>query len=296
MDMKRILLLLIAFVAVSCHAQQPAPLQKNPNDNTLLWQVTGNGLKKPSYLFGTFHLMCKDDIHISDQLKTAMERSDTVYMEMKMDDPSVLLGAMMYMTMKNGKTLKDLYTPEEYEKVGEFFKDSLKMPLTLFEKMKPYFLVSLFYPKMMDCPSPSGVEMELMKFMKENKKEIKGLETIQFQASVFDSIPYEWQARELMKNIDSLPEMKREFNKMVRLYKNQQMDSLAHMLNDSEFSDEKYGRILLTNRNENWAHQLDSIMKTQSVFVAVGAGHLPGTNGLIGLLRKMGYTVTPLKN
>lgn len=294
--MKRIFIFLTLFVVVSCDAQKLTPLEKNNSDNTLLWEVSGNGLKNPSYLFGTFHLLCPADIHFSDQLKTAMQRSDTIYMEMKMDDPAVMLGGMMYMTMKDGKTLKDFYSDAEYEKLDNYFKDSLKMPLAMLQKMKPYFLVSLFYPKMMDCKSPSGVEMELIKLAKEYKKEIKGLETIQFQASVFDSIPYEWQAKELLKNIDSLDQMKSEFNKLVNVYKEQLLDSVAVLTNESEFSEEKYGKILLTNRNQNWAEQLDAIMKHTSVFVAVGAGHLPGKEGVISLLKARGYTVRPLKN
>ncbi len=294
--MKRIFIAITFFVVISCDAQKTAPLELSKSDNTLLWQVSGNGLKKPSYIFGTFHLLCPDDIHFSDQLKTAMQRSDTVYMELKMDDPSTMLGGMMYMTMKDGKTLKDFYTESEYEKLNNYFKDSLKMPLAMFQKMKPYFLVSLFYPKMMDCRSPSGVEMELVKLSKEYKKEIKGLETIMFQASVFDSIPYEWQARELIKNIDSLDVMKKEFNRLVSVYKEQKLDSVAILTTESEFSEEKYGKILLSDRNKNWAGQLDQIMKNTSVFVAVGAGHLPGREGLIELLRKKGYKVEPLKN
>lgn len=294
--MKRTFILVTAFLVTSCQAQQLTHLRENKTDNTLLWEVSGNGLEKPSYLFGTFHLLCKDDIHFSDQLKTALRNVDTVYMELKMDDPAVIMGGIMYMTMKDGKTLKDFYTPEQYGRLETFFRDSLKTPLVMLQRMKPYFLVSLFYPKMMDCAQPSGVEMELINLIKEDKKEIKGLETMQFQASVFDSIPYEWQAKELIKNVDSLPEMKREFEKMVSLYKAQKMDSVAAMMNESDLSDEKYGKILLTDRNKNWAAQLDHIMKQSSVFVAVGAGHLPGGSGLISLLKEKGYTLAPLEN
>lgn len=294
--MKNYLLLLWTLLTFSCTAQTPKHLPQNPDGNTLLWEVSGNGLDKPSYLFGTFHLLCKEDIHFSDALKTAMQRADTIYMEMDMDDPSTLMGGMLYMTMKDGKTLKDFYTEEEYKRLTDFFNDSLKTPIMMLQRMKPYFLVALFYPRLMDCKTVSGVEQELINLAKEYKKEIKGLETIQFQASVFDSIPYEWQAKELLKNVDSTQQMKNEFDQMVRLYKNQQLDSLAAMMNESEFSDEGFGKILLVDRNKNWAHQLQSLMKKESVFVAVGAGHLPGKNGLINLLKQMGYALTPIKN
>ena len=166
----------------------------------------------------------------------------------------------------------------------------------LFQRAKPYFLVALLYPKMMNCASASGVEEELLKIVKEDKKEIKGLETIQFQASVFDSIPYDKQAKELLKNIDSFSVYKKEFDDALMLYKNQQLDSMQNMVDNSEFGSKKYEDLLLNNRNKKWVKELEEITKKQSVFVAVGAGHLTGDYGLISLLRKEGYKVEPLLN
>lgn len=287
---------LSSLVFISCNAQPDHSFEKEKDGNTLLWEVSGNGLQKPSFLFGTFHLLCKEDIHFSDALKRAMKQSDEVYMEMDMDDPSTMLSGLLYMNMKNDSTVEELYTPAEYKRVKEYFSDSLKMPITFLARAKPYFLVALLYPRMMDCPNPSGVEEELIKIAKEDKKEIKGLETMQFQASVFDSIPYEWQAKELLKNIDSFSVYKKQFVTMLDFYKNQQMDSIKTLINKSEFGSDKYDDLLLNNRNKNWVKQLDAIMKKESVFVAVGAGHLVGDNGLISLLKKEGYKVEPLRN
>jgi uncharacterized protein YbaP (TraB family) len=291
-----IVTLLICFGIAGCHAQQEHSFTKQKNNNTLLWQVSGKGLKHPSFLFGTFHLLCKDDIHFSDQLKKGVKESNEIYMELDMDDPSTLLSGMLYLNMKDGKKLSDLYTPEEYKKLQAYFIDSLNTPMMLLQRAKPYFLVALLYPKMMNCESPSGVEEELLKIAKEEKKEIKGLETMQFQASVFDSIPYEWQAKELLKNIDSFSVYKNEFDEMIHLYKNQQLDSMQSMVGASEFGSVKYEDLLLNDRNKKWVKELNEIMKTESVFVAVGAGHLGGDNGLINLLKKEGYSVEPLFN
>jgi uncharacterized protein YbaP (TraB family) len=295
--MKLILFYVLSSVLfVACKAQPRTPFVKQEDGNTLLWEVSGNGLKKPSFLFGTFHLLCKDDIHFSDQLNRAIRQCDEIYMELDMDDPTMMLSGMLYMNMKGGKTLKDLYTPEEYKRLQKYFSDSLKMPLSLLQSAKPYFLVALFYPKMMNCQTPSGVEEELVKMAKEDKKEIKGLETMQFQASVFDSIPYEVQAKELLKNIDSFSVNKKDFQTMLGYYKNQQLDSITNMMGKSEFGSEKYDNLLLNDRNKNWVVQLKEIMKDESVFVAVGTGHLVGDEGLIRLLKKAGYTVEPIEN
>lgn len=292
--MKHILGLVFLFsIGIGCTTTK---LNLNKDNNTVLWQVSGNGLQKPSYLYGTFHLMCKDDIHFSNQMIEAIKRSDKLYMEMDMDDPNVMLSGMLYMNMKDGKKLEDLYSPKDFTRIKNYFNDSLKMPILFFQKAKPFFLSALFYPKMMNCDSPTGIEQEILVLAKDNKKEIEGLETMKFQASVFDSIPYEWQAKELLKSIDSFSVNKKEFEKMVTVYKNQRLDSMGIMLKSSELGGGKYDDILLNNRNHNWVNQLKTIIKKESVFVAVGAGHLIGKQGLIELLRKEGYKVQPLEN
>ena len=166
----------------------------------------------------------------------------------------------------------------------------------MFQSMKPAFLEAMLYPKMMPCKTITGVEEELMKLAKENKKEILGLETMAFQASVFDSIPYDEQAMELLKSIDSIDVYKKYFDTMLYVYQSQQLKEIENLFSKTEFGMEENQDILLYNRNRNWIGQLKPIMKSKPVFVAVGAGHLVGEKGLIALLRKEGYIVRPIEN
>lgn len=271
-------------------------LKTDAGGNTLLWEVSGNGLTSPSYLFGTFHLLCKDDIKFSEALKQAVKNSQEIYLELDLDDPATVMGALMLMNMKDGKKLKDLYTADEYNRLSDFFKDSLKTPISLFQRMKPEFLIALLYPKMMPCNAASSIEEEIMQLAKDNGKEIKGLETMAFQASVFDSIPYEKQAAELLNTIDSLEKSKADFVLMLNAYKSQKLDAIEKIVNTPEFGAADNQEILLDNRNKNWVKQLKLIMKKNPVFTAVGAGHLVGKNGLITLLKAEGYTVRALEN
>lgn len=295
MSLFRLAILLL--VMSSCRAQtKPLTIQTNKDENTLLWEVTGNGLDAASYIFGTFHLMCRHDIKFSGQLTQAVKNAGEIYLEMDMDDPSVMMGGLMLMNMKGDKKLVDLYKPGEYKRLENFFNDSLHMSLKLFGNMKPAFLESMLYPKLMPCKDLSGVEEELMKLAKADKKEIQGLETMEFQASVFDSISYEEQAKELLKTIDSLDSYKLSFDTMMNVYKSQQITKIEELFNKSEFGMENNQDLLLNNRNANWVKQLKGIMKKGPVFVAVGAGHLVGGKGLIALLKNEGYKLRPLKN
>jgi uncharacterized protein YbaP (TraB family) len=269
-------------------------LKTNADDNTLLWEISGNGLITPSYLFGTFHLLCKEDIHFSSSLKQAITNSSVVYLELDLDDPATLMGGLMLMNMKDGKKLKDLYSVEAYKRLSDYFNDSLKTPITLFQRMKPEFLVALLYPKMMPCNAVSSVEEAIMQLAVE--KEIKGLETMAFQASIFDSIPYEKQAEELLNTIDSMEKSRNYFGVMLTAYKKQRLDDIEKIMANPEFGMEENQDVLLDKRNKNWVAQLKEIMKKGSVFTAVGTGHLIGKNGLIALLRAEGFTVRGLKN
>lgn len=297
--MRLVPFILMFSVLSSCKAQPARPLQLpiSKTDNSLLWEISGNGLLKPSFIFGTFHLMCKADIHFSEQLRTAVKASDKVYLEMDLDDPSVALSAIFFINMKNGKTLKDLYSPADYSKVDSFFTNDLGLSLRMFQKMKPVFLESMMYTKLLQCPSPSGVEEELMKVASENKKEILGLETMEFQASVFDNIPYEQQAKSLLNTIDSIEQTRKYFARMISIYKSQELSKVDSLMDESGSGLEVENRdILLTKRNENWVNQLKNILKSKTIFMAVGAAHLTGKDGLIELMKKQGYTVRPVVN
>lgn len=294
--MKTCIFLPFLFLFQSCKAQPIPKLKSHTNDNSLLWEVTGKDLQKPSYLFGTFHLMCKDDIVFSPALTDAFNYSREVYFEMDLDDPSNTLGAMLFMNMKDGKTLRDLYTDEQFERLQTYFKDSLRTSLGSFQKMKPAFLEAFLYPKMMPCEELSGVEQELLKLALKNKKEVKGFETIAFQASVFDSISYADQAESLLKSVDSMEKYRMYFDTIVQVYQFQQIDKFEALFNEPEFGIKDGLDILLDQRNKNWVGQLKKIMPEMNVFVAVGAGHLVGKNGLIELLKNEGYTLRPIDN
>jgi len=294
--MKFIQFLFCAIFFQSCIAQPVQKIKSNTDSNTLLWEITGKDLSKPSYLFGTFHLMCREDIRFSNELKKALGSVSEVYFEMDLDDPSNTLGGLLFMNMKDGMSLKDLYSTEEYNRLELFFKDSLRMPLATMKRMKPSVIEAVLYPKLMPCKNLSGVEMELMKLAQQDKKEIRGFETIADQAAVFDSVPLDKQAKALMNTIDSFNIYQKTFDSLLLVYKNQQMPEIEKMMSRTESGLGESRYIMLDKRNINWVAQLKKIMDKKNIFIAVGAGHLVGENGVIDLLKKEGYILRPLLN
>lgn len=280
-------------------AAKPKGPVKPVGEHTLLWEITGNGLQKPSYLFGTMHILCDQDATLSPNLKKAIKDVQVIYFELDMDDMNELLGAVKYLRMNDGQKLSDLLTKEEYDRVDNYFKQhKMPMPLSYMNRFKPYFISSLIGEQVMTCDSEkkNGMEQQIMKESRQYEKEIKGLETAEFQAGLFDSIPYDKQAKDLVTYIDSVDSYKQVTMEMVEVYRKQDLQLMDSLMQKSDPGMEQYMDLLLYGRNRRWVANMPGIMGPRSTLFAVGAGHLGGEQGVINLLKKKGYTVKPLKN
>lgn len=280
--MRYVLLLFTLFISLFSNAQE---LEKS-----LLWKISGNGLNKPSYLFGTIHLTC--DTSLDANTLNALEATEQLYLELDMDDKSIQMQMMKLMMMKDGAKLSTLLSPEDFKILDEFMKKNLNMSVKLFDSFKPFMISSMLFPKMLDCKSQS-VESELMKITKEQNEEIFGLEKAEDQMKVFDEISYQDQADELLKTVkDNLEKDKKEFQEMITIYQNKDIEGMLKMMSDSDNKITSENQdILLNNRNKNWIPIMVKIMKDKPTFFGVGAGHLAGEEGVIKLLRKKGYKV-----
>ena len=268
------------------------------DENSLLWEISGNGLTSVSWLYGTIHLIGKDDFFMTDSTKAFIARSEMVTFEINMEDMtdmSAQLGLLMQAFMEGGKTLKDLLNEEDYKLVQAHFQE-IGLPLFMFERIKPMFLTVMASGDMSPTAMSSGemlsYEMEIMEMAK--GKKMGGLESMEFQMSVFDSIPYDAQAQMLVESIKSSDAGDEEFAKMVELYKSQDINGMVEMMGGDEGIAE-YEDLLLNTRNKNWIPVMGKMMLEQPTFFAVGAGHLGGEQGVVSLLRKEGYTVKPVR-
>lgn len=265
-----------------------------PVENSLLWEISGRGLAKPSYLFGTIHLICPTDFSLSDSLKTTLARTQQVALEMDMDDPGMMAGMMKTMNMAAGNELKKLVTEQEYQRLDRFFKDSVHVGLAMFERAKPFVLMGPLFNTVLDC-QPQSYEMALVELAGKQKSEVIGLETLEEQMAIFDTIPYKDQAKMLLTLIDSLPSARKEFKSLVALYKAQNISELYGMTLKSEFGMEGNEEVMLFDRNQKWIPRIRRIASAKPTFFAVGAAHLGGEKGVIALLRKEGFVVRAVR-
>ncbi len=266
--------------------------QSNP-ENTLLWEVTGKNLKKPSYLFGTFHLLCESDLGIANAAAEKLKSCDQLALELDFDDPNMMIEMQTLAGMKDGKMLEDLLGATKFKLADSLFTATTGISLKLLSGLKPMVASSVLYPSVLGC-NPGSPETTLSALAGEAKKEVIGLEKVSDQMEVFDKIPYQVQADMLYSYITETDKFKKETDEMLAVYRSANLVEMQKMMADPEYGLDKYLELLLTNRNKNWVKQMQTIMPEKATLFAVGAGHLGGNEGVISLLRKAGYTVKPL--
>ncbi len=278
-------------------------------ENSLLWEITGNGLKESSYLYGTIHLIDAESFFWPENTISSYENTEKIVFEIDLDEMNNignLFGMMSKVMMNDGMTLKKLLSDDDYALVNNHFKD-MGLPMFMLEKMKPMFL-TVFAETDVDMSGGMGnlensgsksYEMEFYELAQADEKEVYGLETMNDQISLFDSIPYADQATMLVETIkasgEDLPEGEMsEMEKITEMYLQQDINSMVGSIEEegSEFAG--YEDLFLHNRNKNWIPRMAEYMNESRTFFAVGAGHLAGRLGVIQLLEDEGYTLTPL--
>jgi uncharacterized protein YbaP (TraB family) len=260
----------------------------------LLYQISGNGLSAVSYLYGTIHMLPKDQFELSNSLKRAFDASATLAMEVDLNMSGVeKIALAQKVLLPEGKTLKDFMAEQDYLQLKMYCMDSLDWSESKFDrnsKLKPMFFSSMLIQESMR--NMASYEMEFNKMAKKKRKNVMGLETIDFQLGLFDQLPMETQVEMLNKDYNSDLQT---FDTLLACYLQEDLDKLNVLMNAETAAYPEFNELLLVNRNKSWINPMDIQMRKESTFFAVGAGHLGGAQGVIALLREAGYTVTAIK-
>lgn len=294
---KRISVIFFGFLSIivlldSCKHQFKAVSVNH--QNSLLWQISKTG-EPTSYMFGTMHMINKSYYDFSDNLKSIIKSSDAVIMELAgMPNP---IQAMLLMTNKSG-TLKDIFTTEQWQIILDFYKKEFDMSETKFintyNAFKPFFLFQSLTQAYFGNDAES-YDLDIMQLTREKDIELIGLETIQQQVGFFDSIPNIEMAKMIIESLKTYKKDLLEFEKLQSFYSEEKIDELLPLMKEQSPEFMKYEDLFLTNRNKNWIPKIKEAIAVKSCFIAVGAAHLFDQEGLISLLKKEGYTVTPIE-
>ena len=286
------LILFLTFAGTIQAQESNAPAEER---KSLLWKAVPDTGEMTIYIYGTMHLIPKDDFHLGAGLKKAFFASDVLVMELELNEES-MMRAMGKMWLPGGQTLEDIMQMEAFDSLKSYLLDTLQMEDLQYKmaiRMKPFLATQLFYGDMMG-DSPASFELTFKSMADSAGMDITGLETIEEQIAVIDSIPLDEQIDMLMQGVRGENEFGDEFETMIAIYKSQNLDSLyGFMMKDSSGMMD-YENVLLRKRNENWVERIAGFEEKKVYFIAVGAGHLAGPYGLLHLLEERAYKVVPL--
>ncbi len=287
-----------SFAVANAQQVKPKTSEKTAETSALLYRISGKDLKKPSYLFGTIHIICKPDMLPMDELNGYLDQTDRLVLEIDMDDQVEMQTMQKGLLIPGGKTFTEFLKPEQTAKIDELLKSMLGASVEQVKSLRPIMLQVMMMgsPKVIGCNPPSSYEMTFLQAAAQKKKPVEGLETVASQIEALDSQPLERQARQLYEAALDPEKGFGEFKKMLAIYKTQNSDALYELINNQmQVEDKDFQTRLVDNRNIAWIPKIEKIILEKPSFIAVGGGHLGGKNGVIKLLRAKGYQVQAIK-
>lgn len=261
----------------------------------LLWKISGKGLTKPSYVFGTHHLVSAGQLPIYDAVVKQALLADVFLGEVNMQEPNMQQILMQHAQMD--QNLNDLVSEEAYAMLVKTFQESVGVPLNQVSRMKPMMLMSLFL--VLDQMKQTGqsnlksIDQLLQERAVQQKIPVYGLETISEQAALlFDSMRLERQAELLVRTLGDLPTMRNEQSALLKAYLEGDLEALSKMADVSQSGmTPQEMKLLNDQRNRKWMQRIPEYMASGSCFIAVGSLHLTGEAGLLKQLKQQGYRV-----
>lgn len=262
--------------------------KKKPKQN-LLWEISSPLKKEKSYLFGTIHLIEKEFFHFPDFLKEKINQSTNIIFETPYPNSTNIRSLLL---IPNNENIFSYLNENEKNKILKWSTENLKMDenefLENYGNFKPFVLFQTI-TQLPFLDNSVSYEQEIYKIVKNSSKKIEGLETVEEQIELLDKIPLEIQKKQLFFAIDSTAKNQTILREMQLAYKQQDLQKIEQWIKieskTSHFSVDDF----IFKRNKKWITKIVSNINTNSTFIAVGAGHLSGEEGLINLLKKEGF-------
>jgi uncharacterized protein YbaP (TraB family) len=265
--------------------------------HSLIWEISGNGLTKKSYLMGTLKFIGEKEFYMPPKAVELIKQSDIFAIEDEVDHHAQheLNTALHF---PKGQSLADVMPAEDYKKVKSLFEKEFKINSSTFDKkyahIKPLPL-SIIMTRLSLGEKVKFYDIELLLIAKKHDVTAYSLEPIEREAEALNSFNMDEQVKALMHSVNNFDEQRQEFKKLMTDYRTADLqeifDYTLHPLeNNARFIEEFYFK-----RNAEWLPKIEKMMKEDASFIALGISHLEGDKGILKLLEEKGYTLTALK-
>lgn len=262
----------------------------NSTKNSLLWEIKPPQQNKPSYLFGTMHVRDERVFASIDKLTTYLHQCDAFAAEFDFEEID-MAALEQASSLPNQDSLSTALSPNIYKKLEKIVVRETQQSLELFENRSPMFLLNLLAEVQLSAEQQVALDKVLYDFAQQANKTLLGLETFEEQLAVFKLVNLKEQYRSLKQVATNFKRYKRSLHKVTQAY----FEGNIHKLyQQSKRSIGSLRRVLLYERNAIMAARFETFTQDQTLFAAIGAGHLAGAKGVLRLLKHKGYQLRPL--
>ncbi len=269
-------------------------MSKKNKNNTLLWRLEGEHLPEASYLFGTMHVKDQRAFGMLDTIYSCINECASFATEFNLEEANHRLGSTA-MDLPDGKTLDQLIKPKVYRKLQKIFIKTTGLDLDLFKNVRPLLITSLLSERILSEDMPTSLDETLWQYARDQEKIVLGIETYEEQIAILQRIPIEYQLKSLIWAGKNFKRFRRQLLKMTSMYEEADLQKLHKAARKSAKGLRKSAKglrkIMIYDRNIVMADRIIQMTKEQSLFAAVGAGHLGGKKGVLKLLKERGLKV-----
>lgn len=277
----------------------------------LLYRITGNGLDKASYIVGTYHLAPASFVDEIKGAREALAAVEQVYGEMDMQDTATAQQLMVSaMLLPEGKSLAELFTTEEMTRINAYMREVMGADLgnhfvaQQLGRMRPSVLAQqlmlMQFMKLTPDFNPSSlIDGYFQDEARRAGKHVGGFESVEFQMELlYGTKTLDEERQELLEIVDNNAEMIGEMQAMTDAYFSFDMRDIRRMMEgevkSGDMTLEEFCE-MITDRDRRWVEAMPAIMESRPTLFVVGAGHLPGSDGVIALLKDTGYKVKAVR-
>lgn len=284
---------LIALVLCSFGVAVLAPLKAQ-----VLYKVTGNSAKAPSYIFAMNKIVGIEFLDTVPNLLTCFSRCSVVLTEFAMQDYEVLSTLRVAALLPDSIRLDRYYTTEEYQKIDEAMQLTLGMGMDKLCRMKPSYLTAMYRDellhKWLDYDAQRSMEAFFQALASDKGIPVKAIDEIgETMYMLFDREPFHWQCKELLQIIE-YPELEiRQERTLAEMYRMGRLTDMSYqILSPDNQSTQSYSDYqIYAARNKIWVKRLRDYLVDGGAFITLDAVYLGGEKGLLAELRSAGYRV-----
>ncbi|MDX1940691.1 MAG: TraB/GumN family protein [Saprospiraceae bacterium] len=258
---------------------------------TLLWQINNDEFSSASYVFGTMHARDQRVFQRLGKVYEAIANCDAFAAEFNLNDTDIGQSLQAFLMPEN-MSIEDLLPFKKYQKLRRVILKICNIELNFLKYNQPIFVSNFIEERILSNDMPLALDQHLWQYAAEQDKIMLGIETLAEQIAILGSIPIKYQVQALLSTTRNISRHRHNLLGMARWY---EKGDIQQLYRTSRRGAHGLRKLLLYDRNNQMAQRIESIIKNQTTFCAIGAAHLAGTKGVLRFLKQKGLKVKPVQ-